>query len=183
MSERRWADMNIEEFLDNEIDKMEQQFSDIKTTCSWSDEDRAYNEGQLDTLSWVKDHLSFIRHDLTVKEVQDFCKKHWCYKPPIIGCDTCPLNNEACNQSHCATHWNPSSWDISDLEKRIREEGRTTREERIKQKLERLKMEHMFLKGTGDKWTGKDLEEHKRDMAYREGYIEALIWVLEGAIE
>ncbi len=83
-------------------------------------------QGALMELETIRAMLPKLEHDLTVKELHDFCEAETA-KDPDGRCDECPLRYRVTGCDDI-TYWDcdireccPSDWNVSDIEKRLKE--------------------------------------------------------------
>ena len=117
--------MTIEEWLDKRI-------KDAREDCLNQDietyED-GYAEGYKDALQLVRDKLPFLDHEVTLREMKEFCQKQGedC-DDNEDSCDYCPMA-EKYSDSDGITFMScgkvadvvPHDWNIDDIQKRMKE--------------------------------------------------------------
>ena len=119
--------MTIEEYLKSEMDyggKMRDG-----TRPDFDLEEFIYYEGYIDAMSAVLEHFPKLDHDVTLKEVKEFCAKR--KEEADVDedpCDYCPMAEKySCSDGisfmQCGEIADilPCDWDIAKIEKRMKE--------------------------------------------------------------
>ena len=114
--------MTIEEYLDKRIGEEMEIFlgTDISKT------DWGYFKGVIDTLKEILEHLPKLEHDVTLKELHQYCDKHR-EENGHYGCPFLVEGNPDAEERedrcpHCRfDNEYPCDWDIVSIQRRMKE--------------------------------------------------------------